>query len=171
MRPVRVIILKDVRIPVTDKPMDLRKGSEVELPRWVAEVLVEDGVAKFKDVIDLNYINAYHYKEKRTASTSQLSQLPPDFYVKVKEYIKSLEESLRSSPNFMLLNDREVSEKNLLEISQIRLGKIIRLAQTEVQEDVTPLLTPEETLVYSLVREVVESWRSYIQSLVGGEGK
>jgi len=68
----------------------------------------------------------------------------------------------------MLINDRDVSEKSLLELSQLRLNKIMRLAQTDTEEDVLGNMTPEEALVYSVIRETVNSWRKYIQSLIGG---
>ncbi|ESQ23187.1 MAG: GINS complex subunit Sld5 [uncultured Acidilobus sp. MG] len=168
LRPVRVMILRDYVLTLPEGKLSVKKGDEVEVPRWMVQTLMSRGVAKPKDVVDVNYINSYHYKERRTSAITQLSQLPQDFYVAVGEYLRRLDEEIRAQPSHMLINDRDVSEKSLLELSQLRLNKIMRLAQTDTEEDVLGNMTPEEALVYSVIRETVNSWRKYIQSLIGG---
>ncbi len=162
-------MLRDETVPLPDGTLSAKKGDEVEAPRWVARVLVARGAAKLKDEVDITYLNSYQYRERRTAAPSQLPQLPPDFYIKVSEYLRSLDEQLRTSPSAMLMRDRESGEKALMEIAQLRLSKVIRLAQVESQEDLTASMTPEEALLYTRLRELLGSWKSYVASLAGGE--
>lgn len=168
LRPVKVMILKEYTITLPGERLSVKKGDEIEVPRWMAEWLIERGVAKPKEEVDLNFINGYHFKERRSSSSSQLAQLPPDFYVTVGEYMRRLDEQIKAQPSHMLINDRDVSEKNVLELSQLRLNKIIRLAQTDAGDEALTNMTPEEALLYSAIKETVESWRRYVQSLVGG---
>ncbi|MGC9071415.1 MAG: GINS complex subunit Sld5 [Acidilobus sp.] len=168
LRPVKVMIVKDYNLVLAEGRLSAKKGDEVEVPRWLAQALLVKGIARPKEEVDVNYINSYHYKERRSSTTSQLTQLPPDFYIAVGEYIRGLEEQIKAQPSHMLINDRDVSEKNLLELSQLRLNKIMRLAQTDAGNEAVPSMTPEEALLYSTIKETIESWRKYIQDLVGG---
>ncbi|MGC9210024.1 MAG: GINS complex subunit Sld5 [Acidilobus sp.] len=170
LRPAKVMILKDYSLVLPEGRLSVKKGDEVDVPRWLASVLISRGIAKPKDEVDVNYINSYHYRERRSSTTSQLVQLPPDFYVTVGDYIRRLEEQIKVQPSHMLINDRDVSEKNLLELSQLRLNKIIRLAQTDAGDEALPNMTPEEALLYSSIKETIESWRRYVQGLIGGGG-
>lgn len=168
LRPVKIMVLRDYSLPLPSERLTVKKGDEVEVPRWLAQTLVERGVAKPKDEVDVNFINGYHYKERRSSSSSQLVQLPQDFYVSVGEYLRRLDEQIKAQPSHMLINDRDVSEKNLLELSQLRLNKILRLAQTDAGDEALNSMTPEEALLYSAIKETVESWRKFVQGLVGG---
>ncbi|MGC9112503.1 GINS complex subunit Sld5 [Acidilobus sp.] len=170
LRPIKVMILNDCTIPLPDGPLQAKKGDEVEVPRWIAEVLSKEGYAKPKEEVDVNYINNYHYKERRSASGSHLAQLPSDFYVAVGEFIRSLDEAIKRSPSHMLINDKDVSEKNVIELSQLRLSKIVRLAQTDMGDEEVPNMTPEEVLIYTQLKNAFNSWKNYIQSLMGVSG-
>ena len=169
LRPVKVMILSDCRVPLPEGPLQAKKGDEVEVPRWIAEVLVSQGLAKYKEEVNVNYVNMYHYKERRSTTGSQLAQLPPDFYVSVGEFIRSLEEEIKRSPSHMLINDKDMSEKNIIELSETRLSKIIRLAQTDMGDEEVPKMTPEEALVYSQLKTTVSAWKKYIESLMGSQ--
>ncbi len=171
LRRVKVLVLKDARIPLPDGYIEAKKGDEIDVPRWEAEILAREGIAKVKEEVDVNYINNFHYKERRSASGSQLVQLPQDFYVAVGSYIKSLDEAIKVSPSHMLINDKDISEKNVMELAQIRLSKIIRLSQTDLGDEEVGNMTPEEVLIYSQLKETVNSWKKYIQSLTGVEQK
>ena len=91
--------------------------------------------------------------------------MPQDFYMKSKDLVKKLDDMIRESPSHMLLREREVVEKNLIEIGETRLIKIMRLAQTGGGEELRDKMTPEESLVYDNVKNVVDSWRDYIKRL------
>jgi len=67
----------------------------------------------------------------------------------------------------MLINDREVAEKNFIELSENRLLKIIRLSQTN-GDDLKDRMTPEEVLVYVMIKDIISSWKNYVLSLSKG---
>jgi DNA replication factor GINS len=165
LRPVRVVFLKslDSPIPTPSGLATYRKGDEVDLPRWQARLLASKGVVEIREQqLDIDTVNMYHYREKRRGAANQLSSLPQDFYPKAFELVEKLNETIRSRPSHMLLRDREILEKNLIEIAESRLAKILRLAVTE-EGGVREKLTPEETVVYDRILEAIKEWREYVK--------
>ncbi len=171
-RSVRVVMLENYRgLPTPSGVINAKRGDELDLPRWQAQILEEKGYAEVKDAgLDIDTINMYHYKEKRKVAANQLSPLPQDFYLKARELVERLNNLIRVNPSHMLLRDREIIEKNLVELGETRLTKIVRLALTG-GEEFRDRMTPEETLVYDQVETTAREWREYIQSIFRGERK
>jgi DNA replication factor GINS len=171
LKETKVLMLKDYQsLPIPEGSINARKGDEIEMPRWQAEILSQDGIGQIKEEgIDINFINTYHFREKRNNAPNQLIGLSQDFYFKISNFIKSLDDAIAKSPSHMLINDREVAEKNFVELFEIRLTKLLRLSQTNGDE-LKDRMTPEELLLYTTIKEVISSWRKYMQSLIkGGE--
>ncbi|MCE4598825.1 MAG: DNA replication complex GINS family protein [Desulfurococcales archaeon] len=170
---VRVVFLRSFRkLPTPGGVINARKGDELELPRWQARLLEAEGIVDVREQdMDIDYVNTYHFREKKRVAANQLSQMPRDFYLKAKELVDRLNKLIRESPSHMLLRDREIVEKNLIELAESRLVKIMRLAQTGGGEELRDRMTPEEVLVYDSLKNIVESWRSYIRSIFPEQGE
>jgi len=170
MATVRVQFVKDFeKLPLPSGVVSLKRGDEIEIPRWQVRELANEGYVDVKDRrIELDEVNLYHYREKRSQSASAPQPLPQDFYLKARELIRSLDEAIRRSPSSMLLRDRETLEKNIIELAETRLLKIIRLAQAG-GEEYRERMTPEEMILYNIVRALLEAWRDYISGLLRGE--
>ncbi len=170
MSPVRVQFIKDYEnLPLPSGVVSIKRGDELELPRWQVNELLKEGCVDVKDKrLELDEVNLYHYREKRTQGASAPQQLPQDFYLRAKELAKRLDESIRKNPSSMLLRDREMLEKNIIELADTRLLKILRLAQAG-GEEYRDKLTPEEVIIYNIVRSLLESWREYISALLRGD--
>ncbi|MEB3850965.1 MAG: DNA replication complex GINS family protein [Desulfurococcales archaeon] len=169
MRPVRVLALKDIGpLPLPQGIVNIRRGDELEMPRWQARILSEEGAVEIRErALDIDTINMYHYREKRGQAANQLQGLPQDFYMAARDLIVKLNEMIRESPSTMLIRDREVLEKNLIDLAETRLSKIIRLAVSG-GEEFKERMTPEEGIVYDRLRGVVEAWRRYAREIAGG---
>jgi len=167
MSGVRVVFLKNYnRLPTPGGVINVRKGDELELPRWQARLLENEGIVDIREQdMDIDYINTYHFREKKRVAANQLSQMPRDFYLKAKELVDKLNKLIRENPSHMLLRDREIVEKNLIELAESRLAKIMRLSQTGGGEDLRDRMTPEEVLVYDSLKNIIETWRSYVKSI------
>ncbi|MCE4624962.1 MAG: DNA replication complex GINS family protein [Desulfurococcales archaeon] len=166
VRPVRVVFKESTvePVPTPNGRAVFRKGDEVDLPRWQARLLAERGIVEVRDQpLDIDSVNMFHYKEKRRSAANQLSPLPQDFYPKAFELVERLDEMIRNKPFHMLLKDREILEKNLVELAEARLAKIIRLAMTE-EGGVREKLTPEETVVYDMILATIREWRNYVKT-------
>ncbi|MCE4613611.1 MAG: DNA replication complex GINS family protein [Desulfurococcales archaeon] len=170
-RGVKSLFLRDYRgLPTPGGILNARRGDEIELPRWQAMELASRGIVEIKDSsVDIDYVNMYHFRERKKTGANELSQLPQDFYMKAGELVRRLNSLIRESPTQMLFRDREVVERNLVELAESRATKLLRLAQSG-SEEFKERMTPEEALVYKVIRDTIESWRSYIGSLARGEG-
>jgi DNA replication factor GINS len=169
MEPVRVIALKDIGpLPLPQGTVNVRRGDELEVPRWQARELERMGLAEIRDRgLDIDAVNMYHYREKRGRAANQLQGLPRDFYQAVRDLVERLDSMIRESPSTMLIRDREVVEKNMIDLAETRLAKILRLASSG-GEEFKERMTPEESIAYDTIRSVVEVFRGYVRSLVGG---
>ncbi len=169
-RNVRVLFLKNYpELPAPGGRLNARKGDELELPRWQARILEEKGIVEVKDKrLSIDTVNNFHYREKRKTGANQLIQLPLDFYLKARELVEELNQLIKEKPSHMLLKDREMLEKNLIELAETRLMKIVRLALTG-GEELRERMTPEETLVYMNIHDSVSRWRRYIEEIFRGE--
>lgn len=167
--PVRIIALKDIGpLPLPQGMMNVRRGDELEVPRWQARELERMGLAEIRDRgLDIDAINMYHYGEKRGRAANQLQGLPRDFYLAARDLIERLDSMIKESPSTMLIRDREVVEKNLIDLAETRLAKILRLASSG-GEEFKERMTPEESIAYDSIRSIVEVFRDYVRGLVGG---
>ncbi len=173
VKRVRVIFLKDYAgLPTPSGTLDVKRGDEIELPRWQARLLKGLGFVEVKESpIDVDYINTVHFRERRRVG-DQINPIPQDFYLRSSEFIEKLDRLIREAPSGTLLRDREVAEKNLLDIGETRLSKILRLAYS-LAENVRDKMSPEEAIVYNHMVKAVEAWREYLKTLTskgGGRG-
>ncbi len=166
---VRVLFIKDYpSLPTPTGFIDVKKGDEIELPRWHARLLKELGYVEVKDgYVDLDYINVHHFKERKSSSGGMLTQVPQDFYIKSFELVERLTRLIRESPSQAILRDREVAERNLIDIAEARLAKILKLSYSG-GEEFRDRMTSEERIIYNHLMEVLESWRNYIKSSIAG---
>jgi len=167
--PVRVQFLKDVeRVPLPSGIVNMKRGDEVEMPRWQARILASEGLVEIKErALTIDEVNLYHYREKRSQAAGAIQGLQQDFYLKVRELVRSLNEEIKRNPTSMLLRDRETLEKNLLDLAESRLVKIMSLAQAG-GEEYREKMTPEETIIYEALRSLLATWREYISRLARG---
>ncbi|MCE4603434.1 MAG: DNA replication complex GINS family protein [Aeropyrum sp.] len=165
--PVKVVFVKDYKgLPTTAGILNARRGDEIELPRWQARLLKEEGVVEYKErAVDIDYVNLVHYHEVKKTAANTLMDVPDDFYLKVKELVEDLDRRIRENPGYMLFQDRENVERAILQISERRLAKMVRLALSGGGEEVRGRLTIEESLIYSMIEGLVNSWKEYISSL------
>ncbi|GAB6147928.1 GINS complex subunit Sld5 [Stetteria hydrogenophila] len=171
-RDVRVLFLRDYgELPLPNGKVTVRKGDELDLPRWQARLLAEQGYVEIKErPLSVDEINMLHYREKRGRGANEIQPLPPDFYLKVRDYVSMLNSAIKDNPSSMLLREREVAEKNTLDLADARLVKILRLAQSGSSE-YKDRMTPEEHVAFDVIQSVIEEWRGYVRRLAaGGEG-
>ncbi len=124
----------------------LFKDVEVEVPKWLADILAEEGFAEVEEV-DWKIISEKLYKEK--VSLMPL-ELPPYTYPLIREILeRSPEDSLIRRDAISLVNKR--------------ISKILNHIRTSIAltSKRTPKnLLPEELILYNALRAVVDGWMS-----------
>ncbi len=171
-KPVRVLVLRDHTLTLPGGSVELRKGTEMEIPRRAARLLQARGVVEVRDEgLKLEDIARIHFSEMETRSPAEIARLPPDFYMRAKEYMALVEERLRSLDP-QAFEEKKRAELFLSEIISHRLSLILRLLQSGVKlAKVMDKLTPEEQVLYEALSTLLEEWRKRVAGyLEGGEG-
>ncbi|MEB3756434.1 MAG: DNA replication complex GINS family protein [Desulfurococcales archaeon] len=168
LEPVRVLVLKEAEVPTPSGVVVIQRGEELDLPRWQARKLRDNGVVEIKEAeIGAEEIARVHFTEVHSRGAIQLAQLPPRFYLKVREYIESLNKAIKENPSPSLFNDRANTEKLLADIVDRRLNKIVRLVVAGGDDSVLDKMTPEEKILYKTLLEILKTWREGIIGYLG----
>ncbi|MEM4647678.1 MAG: hypothetical protein QXQ03_04790, partial [Candidatus Nezhaarchaeales archaeon] len=164
MEKVKVKVIRKIpEIKVGGETLGpLDQDQEVELERWVARVLKEEGYVDIIDEkdVDLSLISKIAWKEVRT---DQLVPLEPTFYVKARRYLKILNEKAKVNPE--ALNEKRAVEVKLTDVINCRIQKIVNLALTgsKPPREVLDSLTPEEKMLFNEVRYLISRWRRTVK--------
>jgi len=145
------------------------EGNEYEVPYWVARELEKFGVARFRseELLDVARLYKIHWKE-RVQTAAQISELPKDFYPKLRRYLTELKEE--SAKNWEKMREYEKAKQLALDILNLRLRKIVSLASAPAQtEQILKNLTAEERLLYEQIYRLINKWKTHLLEYEGGE--
>ncbi|NPA85307.1 MAG: DNA replication complex GINS family protein [Crenarchaeota archaeon] len=169
---VKVILLREIS-DLFDGESFLRlgKGMEVELPRWLADDLVQKGFARYsreRTVEEtLKEVAKYRFLESKKDEPYP-TQLPPDFYKRVKEIIEKYRK-----PEISDVDVEEIAQKllkvtriraQLKELTDLRLMKIVTkvLGEEEIPVSLIERLTPEERIFAQEFDGDVRTWKHLV---------
>jgi DNA replication factor GINS len=162
---VRVIVLKNLPpVTIDGTTYDLRKGVELEMPRWLAEVLQAEGVVEKSGLeISLEDAARVHFSAMNMRSPSDLEPLPRHFYVSLKKQIERLDRAIRERPTISDIELRHKLVQYLSEIVERRLMMILySIRSPAVLAELSSRLSPEEQFIQQLVYRSIEAWRERI---------
>lgn len=152
---VKVIVEKDME----DDPIlqmyglrDLRKGESVEIPRWVAEILEEEGIVKgLEEGFEVEMFRALN--REKLQGPHQISPVRSDFYLRLMRYLISLKRRGSSEA----YNRFRIYAEDLV---KLRLNKVVTFATSSAPVDqAIQNMTPEEIILYKEIHKIVELWR------------
>lgn len=161
--PVRVEVIRDHEpIVYNNEKYELIKGTEIDLPRWIAYELASRNIVIVREEpqITIEDLSKYLFLEIRSLRTpSALQRIPKDFYPKLRLLLKRLREKLDKEFNVQVLEEYHKVERYSMEIIQSRLSKILAAIQSpEELKDVIDKMTPEERVLYTFLRETINYW-------------
>lgn len=167
LRPVKVAVLKDLgRAPVDGDFINLSRGQEVDLPRWLGEVLLRLNYVELRQqVLSIDDVSKYLMSEKGL-SKSSLTKLREDFYYQIKELLSKSRSSLISVDSAIGVIRLE---SNIRDLIRLRVNKIVSIALLGAKVDkFEDNLTSEELLLFRLLNELINSW---VNNLIKGVGE
>jgi len=162
---VRVMVVKDYgSLEIDGVVYELRRGTEIELPRWIAEVLEEAGIVEVLETgLGLEDIARIHFSTHSVKSMRELERLPENFYIQAKEYLRELEARIRRELNTTLLEEKQKAELYLVEIINRRLGMILQVLRSPASlAEIYEKFTEEEKLLADALRGLIEEWREKV---------
>ena len=145
---------------LTVGPFD--EGNEYEAYFWVAKELASSGMVHFRedDILDATKLFKVQWKEG-VQIPGQISELPDDFYPKLRRYLATLKEEISRQPE--RINEYEKTKHLAKDIVNSRLKKIVSLSTAPSQsEQVTKKLSNEEKILYSQLVKLISQWKTNI---------
>ena len=140
----------------------LQEGNEYELNYWIANELVKAGIAHFRE--DDCLVAAKLYKiqwRERVQIAGQISELPDDFYPRLRRFVATLKEEVSKQPE--KIQEYEKARYLMWDIINSRLKKIITLSSGPTQTaEVLKKFTSEERLIYEQIHKIINQWRKQI---------
>ena len=141
----------------------LNEGESVELPRWVADELVGQGMAETAEAPFENEVFNALSKEKMMGPL-QLSGLPADFYVRMKRRWGTLSAGVAEGKSRK--EDYERLRAVCYDLVGIRLSKLLSLSSSSAPAStLVDRLTPEESAFFALSQSLSKEWKA---GLLGG---
>jgi hypothetical protein len=137
-----------------------QEGNEYETYYWIAEELAKAGIVHFReeDNLDSTKLAKVQWKE-RIQVAGQISELPEDFYPKLRRYLKAAKLEIAKQPQ--KVQEYERAKSLALDIVNSRLKKIVTLSAGPSQgEQILNKLTIEERFIYMQLGKIVSQWRT-----------
>ncbi|MET1101228.1 MAG: hypothetical protein ABWW69_01940 [Pyrodictiaceae archaeon] len=169
LKPVRVMVLKDLGVVSLDGvELELRKGVELELPRWLAELLVENGYAEYVETpITLQDIARIHFSTMSARNPGELEQLPKDFYNMAREYYLELSKRVRKELSPVILEERSKAASYLSEIVNKRITFILQVMRSPaLLADIYQKLSPEEQVLLDTMHKLLDAWKTELLGFI-----
>ncbi len=137
------------------------EGNEYEVYFWVAKQLANAGMVHFRedDILDATKLFKVQWKEG-VQIPGQISDVPEDFYPKLRRYIADLKSQTADPEKFQEYNRTKQLARDIV---NSRLKKIVALASAPTQTDqVLKKLTNEEREVYEQLVKIISEWKAKI---------
>jgi DNA replication factor GINS len=140
LEEIRVTFKSDVKISISDINIDAKEGDILQVPRWLTKILSKKNLVEIQD----NEISSYVSKalnRERISKPHDISGIDADFYIRVDDFLKGLNEKERETL-MVSLNSFVIS----------RLGKIVKLAAaSSLSAEMETKLSAEEKQLYNFI--------------------
>jgi len=152
---------------VEDDFVELVKGAEYTLPRWLAKFLGEKGVARIQEApVEETMVARLQFNESRSRGQLKFEKLQGYFYSRIRDQVSSMFRSYKE------INDLSKAHQVLQSITKLstatrdlyktRLIKILNIVTSEIGPDVLANLSEEEKQLYSTLRTILDLYNSMV---------
>lgn len=140
LEEIRVTFKSDVKISINDINIDAKEGDILQLPRWLTKILSKKNLIEIQDNEMSSYVSKALNRE-RISKPHDISGIDADFYIRVDDFLKSLNEK-----------ERETLMVSLNSFVMSRLGKIVKLAAaSSLSAETESKLSAEEKQLYNFI--------------------
>jgi DNA replication factor GINS len=151
LEEIRVTFKSDVKISINDINIDAKEGDILQVPRWLTKILSKKNLIEIQDSEISGYVSKALNRE-RISKPHDISGIDADFYVRVDEFLKSLNEKERETL-MVSLNSFVIS----------RLGKIVKLAAaSSLSAEMETKLSAEEKQLYNFINKSSLAFRESV---------
>lgn len=140
LEEIRVTFKSDVKISINDINIDAKEGDILLLPRWLTKILSKKNLIEIQDNEMSSYVSKALNRE-RISKPHDISGIDADFYIRVDDFLKNLNEK-----------ERETLMVSLNSFVMSRLGKIVKLAAaSSLSSETESKLSAEEKQLYNFI--------------------
>jgi DNA replication factor GINS len=133
-----------------------KEGERLEMPRWVAEELVELELAELQEeVFDVEIFKALT-REKILASP-QLSPLDPNFYIRMRRRLAAVRLGVERGK--YRREDYEKLKTTSYDLIGRRLSKLLSVSSSANVQTIADRITPEEKAFFSMSGSLSAAWK------------
>ena len=151
LEDVKVEFLHDLKVNVSGTNVEGKATEIINIPRWIADILGSEKHVKIHDKDMITELKQAKVKEVSQGDYN-LSTLDKNFFIRLKAYMKTLEN-----------NDFNQVESMLKELVRIREGKIITLANSsKLTTEISNKLTVEEISLFEQIHQCSENFKDQI---------
>jgi DNA replication factor GINS len=151
LEEIRVTFKSDVKISINDINVDAKEGDILSLPRWLTKILSGKKLIDIRD----NQISSYVSKalnRERISKPHDISSVDIDFYIRVNDFLKSLNEK-----------ERENLKVSLNSFVMSRLEKIVKLAAaSSLSAEMEAKLSAEEKQLYDYIHSSSSAFKQWV---------
>jgi DNA replication factor GINS len=151
LEDIRVTFRSDVKISINGINIDAKEGDILLLPRWLTKILSRKNLIDIQD----NEISSYVSKalnRERISKPHDISSVDIDFYIRVNDFLKSLNEK-----------ERENLKVSLNSFVMSRLEKIVKLAAaSSLSTEMEAKLSAEEKQLYNFIHSSSSAFKQWV---------
>ncbi len=153
LKDAKVTLARDIKFNVAKVKVEGSTGEVMNIPKWVGKILVENKLGELDSTDMVTELKQALSKEKMVGEY-QVSTLEPHFYIKLKQYMKTLQR-----------DDFNQIESMLIELFRMRRGKLVKLADsTKLSSDLHNKLTVEESVFFKTIYDNSKNFEKQIWS-------
>jgi DNA replication factor GINS len=133
-----------------------KEGERLEMPRWVAEELVDLELAEMQEEpFEVEIFKALT-REKILASP-QLSPLEPNFYMRMRRRLAAVRAGVERGR--YRREDYEKLRITSYDLIGRRLSKLLSMSSSASVQTIADRITPEETAFFSMSSSISAAWK------------
>ena len=133
-----------------------KEGERIEMPRWVAEELVELELAELEEESFEVEIFTALTREKILAAL-QLSQLEPNFYVRMRRRLAAVRAGVERGK--YRREDYEKLRITSYDLIGRRLSKLLSMSSSARVQTIADRITPEEKIFFLMSSSISAAWK------------
>ena len=151
LEEIRVTFKSDVKVSINDINIDAKEGDILSLPRWLAKNLSRKKLIDVQDNETSSYVSKALNRE-RISKPHDISGVDVDFYIRVNDYLESLNEK-----------EKETLSVSLNSFVMSRLEKIVKLAAaSSLSAEMETKLSAEERQLYNFVHSSSMAFKEWV---------
>jgi DNA replication factor GINS len=151
LEDIRVTFRSDVKISINGINIDAKEGDILLLPRWLTKILSRKNLIDIQDDEISSYVSKALNRE-RISKPHDISSVDIDFYIRVNDFLKSLNEK-----------ERENLKVSLNSFVMSRLEKIVKLAAaSSLSTEMEAKLSAEEKQLYNFIHSSSSAFKQWV---------